>query len=67
MRRRGRASHEHGGAEFIHVLKGALRLQVAGDEHTLDQGDSMYFDASQPHSYVRSGAAVCEAIVVTTA
>ena len=59
--------HEHQGAEFIHVLKGTLTLRVAGDEHTLDEGDSMYFDASQPHSYARRGAAACEAIVVTTA
>ena len=60
-------AHEHPGAEFIHVLKGTLGLHVAGDEHTLHDGDSIYFDSSQSHSYVRRGAATCEAIVVTTA
>jgi mannose-6-phosphate isomerase-like protein (cupin superfamily) len=60
-------SHEHDGAEFIHVLRGSLRLQVAGEEHDLEEGDSMYFDSSQPHAYARSGTGPCEAVVVTTA
>lgn len=59
-------THEHPGAEFIHVLKGALRLRLGDDEHELDEGDSMYFDSAQPHSYSRLGARPCEALVVTT-
>ena len=59
--------HEHAGGEFIHVLRGSLRLTVAGDGHTLQAGDSIYFDPAQPHAYARGGTRVCEAIVVTTA
>lgn len=59
-------AHEHAGAEFIQILKGSLLLRVGTDDHTLDEGDSVYFDASQPHSYRRIGARACEAIVVTT-
>ena len=59
-------SHEHDGGEFIHVMRGSLRLQIAGDEHELGEGDSIYFDSSQPHAYARAGTAVCEAVVVTT-
>lgn len=59
-------SHEHAGAEFLHVLKGALSLRLGAENHQLDEGDSIYFDASQPHSYARAGARPCEAIVVTT-
>ena len=58
-------AHEHPGAEFIHVLKGTLALTLAGEVHELEEGDSMYFDPSQPHSYSRLGARSCEAIVVT--
>ncbi len=58
-------SHEHAGAEFIHVLNGTLLLKLSAEEHELAEGDSMYFDASQPHSYARVGARSCEAIVVT--
>ena len=60
-------AHEHDGAEFIHVLRGTLRLQIAGEQHQLEEGDSIYFDSSQPHAYARAGAAACEAVVVTTA
>jgi transcriptional regulator with XRE-family HTH domain len=58
-------SHEHAGAEFVHVLKGALVLTLGGEAHQLDEGDSIYFDPSQPHSYARAGGRPCEAIVVT--
>jgi transcriptional regulator with XRE-family HTH domain len=60
-------AHQHDGAEFIHVVKGTLLLRVAGDDHTLAEGDSIYFDASQPHAYSSAGSRPCEAIVVTTA
>jgi len=58
-------THEHAGAEFIHVLKGTLTLRLGTEAHELEEGDSMYFDAAQPHSYARVGARTCEAIVVT--
>lgn len=59
-------AHQHDGGEFIHVLRGSLRLTVAGEGHTLQEGDSIYFDASQSHSYARGATRACEAIVVTT-
>jgi quercetin dioxygenase-like cupin family protein/DNA-binding XRE family transcriptional regulator len=58
--------HEHPGAEFIHVLKGTLTLKLGAETQELDEGDSIYFDSSQPHSYSRSGPRACEALVVTT-
>jgi len=60
-------AHQHDGGEFIHVLKGALRVRIAGEEHTLHEGDSIYFDATQPHAYSSAGPRHCEALVVTTA
>jgi mannose-6-phosphate isomerase-like protein (cupin superfamily) len=57
--------HEHVGAEFLYVLSGRLGVTVAGEEHILDEGDSIYFDSSQPHSYRRLDARAAEAIVVT--
>lgn len=58
--------HAHDGAEFLHVLKGSLRLDIAGETHELEEGDSIYFDASQSHSYAKAGSVACEALVVTT-
>ncbi|MEO7156320.1 MAG: XRE family transcriptional regulator [Vicinamibacterales bacterium] len=60
-------SHQHDGGEFLHVLKGTLRLRIGDADHVIEKGDSIYFDPSQPHAYARSGASACEALVVTTA
>ena len=57
--------HQHDGAEFLHVLKGELVLVVGEEELSLEAGDSIYFDSSQPHHYAPVGASSCEALVVT--
>lgn len=59
--------HEHPGAEIIYVLRGELLVNLEGDDFTLGEGDSMYFDSAHPHSYRRQGQAPCAAIVVVTA
>lgn len=59
--------HEHDGGEFLFVLRGTLAVHVGADEHVLDEGDSMYFDATVPHGYRRRSRLACRALVVTTA
>jgi len=59
--------HEHSGAEIIYVLDGELVVNLEGEDFTLGQGDSMYFDCAHPHSYRRKGALLCSAIIVVTA
>ncbi len=58
--------HDHPGVELIYVLQGTLSVHVGEDEHALDAGDSMYFDATVPHGYRRNGGRACSAIVVTS-
>lgn len=58
--------HQHEGAEFIHVLQGVLAVNYQTEEYTLAAGDSVYFDASEPHSYVGYSQEPARAIVVTT-
>lgn len=57
--------HQHDGDELLYVLAGELTVTVAGTDHVLGAGDSMYFDAGHPHGYRRSGGEICAAIVVT--
>jgi transcriptional regulator with XRE-family HTH domain len=57
--------HEHAGVETIYVLAGELGITVENAEHTLESGDAMYFDASVPHSYRRTGRTACSALVFT--
>jgi transcriptional regulator with XRE-family HTH domain len=59
--------HEHPGAEIIYVMRGELVVNLEGEDFTLREGDSMYFDSAHPHSYRRQGQAPCAAIVVVTA
>ncbi len=40
----------HPGQEFIFMLQGRLELRLGENVLTLEQGDSLYFDAHQPHA-----------------
>jgi transcriptional regulator with XRE-family HTH domain len=57
--------HHHAGVEFLSVLRGKLELRIGNEDHTLESGDSIYFDSSLPHSYRRTSQKPCTAIVVT--
>ena len=57
--------HSHAGAEFLYVLEGTLAVNHAGSDHELAEGDSAFFDATQPHGYRKAAGRRCRAIVVT--
>ena len=59
--------HEHAGVEMIYVLSGELEVTVETTGHALESGDAMYFDASVPHSYRRTGRTSCSAVIVSVA
>jgi transcriptional regulator with XRE-family HTH domain len=58
--------HQHEGSEFLHVLSGKLAINYQSNEHILEAGDSVYFDSSEPHSYLGRSEETARAIVVTT-
>ena len=58
--------HSHEGSEFLHVLSGDLSVVYQGQEHVLHVGDSVYFDASETHSYRGHSEVPTRAIVITT-
>jgi len=58
-------THHHAGVEFLSVQRGKLELSIGTTAYVLDAGDSIYFDASLPHSYRRTSQKPCSAIVVT--
>jgi transcriptional regulator with XRE-family HTH domain len=57
--------HDHAGVEFIYVTQGTLSVHMNGEEYVLEAGDAIYFDATTPHAYRRSGGRLCSAVVVT--
>ena len=42
---------EHGGEEFAMVLKGEFRFEIGDTAHHLRQGDCVYFQGQQSHSW----------------
>jgi transcriptional regulator with XRE-family HTH domain len=58
--------HSHDGSEFIHVLSGVLAINYQAEDHLLHTGDSVYFDASEPHSYTGRSEESARALVVTS-
>lgn len=66
-KREGRETREHfhEGSEFIHVLEGVLAINYQAEQHILRAGDSVYFDASEMHSYLGHSDPPARAIVVT--
>ena len=45
----------HPGQEFNLVLEGRMEIYLSGKTIVLDEGDSIYFDSSQPHSMLAVG------------
>jgi mannose-6-phosphate isomerase-like protein (cupin superfamily) len=58
-------AHMHPGYEFLYLLDGELSLHHGDQQHALEQGDAVYFDAATPHSYECLGKNPAEAIIVT--
>jgi len=58
--------HYHDGSEFIYVVHGSMAVVFQEEEHVLEAGDSVYFDASEPHTYRGLGEENCRALVITT-
>jgi transcriptional regulator with XRE-family HTH domain len=58
--------HVHEGSELVHVLEGVLGIHYQSEDHLLRAGDSVYFDASEPHSYFGQSDTPARAIVITS-
>jgi len=44
-------SIQHPGEEFVHCLEGEVDYKIGEKTYRLERGDSLLFDASQPHAY----------------
>jgi transcriptional regulator with XRE-family HTH domain len=41
----------HPGQEFVYCLAGAIQYQIGGQVYCLESGDSLLFEATQPHCF----------------
>lgn len=52
----------HPGEELIFVLKGRLQIGVGEEKFTLNAGDSIHYQASQPHYWHNPGTGQCTVV-----
>jgi len=52
------------GQEFVYVIKGKVKLILDQKEYIAEEGDSLYFDSSIPHSWENPGKETVEGIWV---
>lgn len=57
--------HVHPGYEFLYMLGGTLEIKHGDKTNVVETGDSVYFDASTPHSYRCAGKESAIALIVT--
>ena len=50
----------HAGQEFDYVLKGKLKVEIAGHIEIMNEGDSIFYDSGKPHGMIATGGADCE-------
>ena len=48
-------SYAHEGEEFLFVLRGELKIALAGEEYHLKRGDTFYFESATPHHWKNPG------------
>jgi transcriptional regulator with XRE-family HTH domain len=63
-RERGTATLEHPGQELVVGLQGACVYEIAGQRYALKAGDSLLFEASQPHRALNPGARAARVLMV---
>jgi transcriptional regulator with XRE-family HTH domain len=57
--------HFHEGSELLFLLDGQIAIRFQEEDYVLREGDSVYFDSSEPHSYRGAGKNGGTAVVIT--
>ena len=56
--------HRSGVEEYVVVERGRLRAILGGEEHLLEEGDTLYFEADVPHRFDNAGEGACSYYLV---
>ena len=54
----------HKGQEFDIVISGQLKVRIGDNEEILNEGDSIYYDSSEPHDVWATGGQECKIYAV---
>jgi uncharacterized cupin superfamily protein len=56
--------HKKGTEEYIVILKGKLEVTIGGAKYSLEEGDSLFFEANRGHALRNPSARIAEYLVV---
>lgn len=56
--------YRRGVEEYVAVEKGSLRAVLGGEEHLLEEGDALYFEADVAHRFDNAGEGECSYYLV---
>ena len=54
----------HSGQEFDFIVSGSLKVQVGSHIEVLNEGDSIYYNSSEPHGMIAVGGTDCTFVAV---
>ena len=57
----------HGGQEFDLVLSGSLKVQIGDNTEILQEGDSIFYNSSEPHGMIAIGGKDCTFLAMVLA
>ena len=56
-----------GGDMLVYVARGGVEVEVQGEVHALEEGDTLLFDGATPHRFRRTGGTATRALCVAIA
>lgn len=56
--------HRIGVEEYIYVLSGRLHATLGQEDHVLEQGDALYFQAHIPHTFTADDTTPCQYFLI---
>lgn len=62
--RTGDAPVSHAGEEFVYCVAGSITYRINDEWYELQAGDSLLFEASQPHCFRNTGTAPAQILIV---
>ncbi|MFH1664816.1 MAG: XRE family transcriptional regulator [Candidatus Omnitrophota bacterium] len=62
----GKEQDKIGVEKFVYVVSGSMDAAIGDRKYSLKTGDSLFFDASLPHSFANRGKTDTEAICIVT-
>lgn len=54
----------HKGQEMDYILSGAMRISINGKEEIVREGDTVYYDSSQPHGMIAIDGKECRFLAI---